>query len=75
MCQMLGSSYFDNLVLIMYNNVHTVVFQDKAARLVALFQKKRPYSGQAGIWSLDPKTLVRVQFKLFSSRIGAAQDI
>jgi len=26
----------------------TVVFQDKAARLVALFQKKRPYSGQAG---------------------------
>ena len=25
----------------------TVVFQDKAARLVALFQKKRPYSEQA----------------------------
>ena len=54
---------------------YTVVFHYKAAQMVALFQKKRPYSGQAGIWPLDPKTLVRVQFKLFSSRIGAAQDI
>ena len=41
-----------------WSNLSTVVFQDKAARLVALFQKKRPYSGQAGIWPLDPKTLV-----------------